>query len=239
MVEHTASVSLSHNRLLERLLRDCPELASALERRAKTAGTALYHEGSHIADLYFPVQGVLSVVVQLHDGAMADVQTIGNEGMVGLPAWLGLRSSPDTVLQQSDGELVRIDAQRFNEAVRRSDHAGQLLGGYTAYCFRASSQTCACNAHHGVQQRLCRWLLVAADQAGSDDLQLTQAMLAALLGVRRQSVGAALVELAQAGTIVQRRSRIQVLDRARLQGLACECYQTTRAAYARLVEPLL
>lgn len=228
-----------HNRLLDRLLQDCPVLAPALERRAGHAGEELYREGSRISHLCFPTRGVVSVVVRLSDGAMADVQTVGNEGLVGLPAWLGIVDSPDTVIQQSDGEIVRIGVAPFNEGVRRSAHACRLLNAYTAYGFRFSSQTCVCNTHHSVRQRLCRWLLSSADRAGATDVALTQAMLAVMLGVRRQSVGEVLVSLHLAGVIGQRRGRIQLVDRPRLEELACECYATTRELYARLVAPLL
>jgi CRP-like cAMP-binding protein len=227
------------NRLLERLLRDCPSLAPALERRSEPTGAELCQEGAPIGGVWFPERGVVSILVRLRDGAMADAQVIGNEGMAGLPAWLGQDTSPDTVVQQASGELVRIDAARFVAAVRHSEHAQRLMAGYTAYSLRAGSQTCACNAHHDVRQRLCRWLLTAAERAGSHELEMSQAMLATMLGVRRQSVGEVLVEVAQAGAIVQRRNRILLLEPAALHALACECHDTTRAAYEQMVAPLL
>ncbi|WP_157270027.1 Crp/Fnr family transcriptional regulator [Azohydromonas aeria] len=235
----TAEAPMVRNRLLARLLRDCPSLAPALERRTEPTGAELCQEGAPLDSVWFPERGVASLVVRLRDGAMADVRIIGNEGMAGLPAWLGLDTSPDTVLQQASGEAVRIDAARFVAAVRHSGHAQRLLAGYTAYSLRAGSQTCACNAHHDVRQRLCRWLLTAADHAGSSELEMSQSMLAAMLGVRRQSVGEVLVEVAQAGAIAQRRGRVLLLDPPALHALACECYDTTRTAYERLVAPLL
>jgi CRP-like cAMP-binding protein len=104
---------------------------------------------------------------------------------------------------------------------------------------RFSNQTCVCNARHTIPQRLCRWLLTSADRDGSDELKMSQAMLAEMLGVRRQSVSEILGALRKRGVVEPRRGGIYILDRARLQVAACECYRTTKAAYARLVEPLL
>jgi CRP-like cAMP-binding protein len=227
------------NRLLERLLRECPALARYQVCRSVEAGTELYAEGQAMNEVHFPLRGVVSVVVRLREGGTADVQTIGNEGLVGLPAWLGISHSPDTVLQQASGEMASLPVDQFRPAVQASPHARGLLDSYAAYSFRFSSQTCVCNAHHSVKQRLCRWVLTCADRDGAEELALTQAMLGDMLGVRRQSVSEVLVELHQAGVVWQRRNRICILDRARLQQSACECYATVRDVYARLVEPRL
>lgn len=227
------------NRLLERLLRECPQLSGALVHRGVEAGTELYAEGAPLTEVHFPLRGVVSIVVRLREGGTADVQTIGTEGMVGLPAWLGIGRSPDTVLQQAPGEMASIAVEVLRPALQSSANARALMDSYAVYSFRAGSQTCACNTHHSVRQRLCRWVLASADRDGSEELTLTQAMLAEMLGVRRQSVSEVLVELHQAGVVQQRRNRICILDRERLQQSACECYATVREVYARLVEPRL
>jgi CRP-like cAMP-binding protein len=225
------------NRLLQRLLLECPDLAGSQVRASIDAGVELYREGEPVRDFLFPVRGVVSIVVRLREGGTADVQTVGNEGLVGLPAWLDLAVSPDTVVQQAPGEMVRVAVERLRDAAGASTRARTLLNSYVAYSFRFSSQTCVCNTHHTVTQRLCRWLLTSADRAGATELALTQAMLAEMLGVRRQSVSEVLVELHRAGGVQQGRNRVRILDRALLENLSCECYQTTRALYARLVEP--
>ena len=227
------------NRLLGALLRACPGLDEALVHCSEAPGTQLYQEGDVIENVYFPTRGVVSIVVRLLDGAMADVQTIGNEGMVGLSAWLEIPTSPDTALQQAPGELVRIAVGTFRRAAQRSEPARQLLASYAGYSLRFGNQTCVCNARHAIPQRLCRWLLTSADRDGSDELQMSQVMLAEMLGVRRQSVSEILGALRRSGVVAPRRGGIRILDRARLQEAACECYGATRAAYARLVEPLL
>lgn len=227
------------NRLLDGLLRQCPDLAALLELRNEPAGTELYVEGGPMHAMYFPAGGLLSIVVRLEDGASADVLTVGNEGMVAVAAWLGLPASLHTVMQQAPGELIRIPAAAFLDAVRPSAHACRLLNGYAGYSMRFGSQTCVCNSHHTVKQRLCRWLLTSADRAASKDLALTQAMLASMMGVRRQSVNEVLAELHRDGTVDLKRNCIQIRDRKELDALSCECYRATKALYARLVEPLL
>ena len=227
------------NRLLEALLRDCPGLRGSLVQRTEPPGVELYREGIPMSDVYFPTQGVVSIVLPLRDGLTAGVQTIGNEGMVGLPAWLNIPASPDTVLQQAPGELLGVAVGKFRQKVSRSEHARRLLNSYTAYSLRASSQTSMCNARHSVAQRLCRCMLTSADRAGSSELAMSQTMLADMIGVRRQSVSEVLAELHRDGVVGHGRNRVAVLDRARLETYSCECYQATKAVYARLVEPLL
>lgn len=227
------------NQLLDGLLRQCPGLGAMLEVRNEPAGTELYVEGGPMPAMYFPAGGLLSIVVRLQDGASADVLTVGNEGMVAVAAWLGLSACLHTVMQQAPGELIRIPTAAFLDAVRPSAHACRLLNNYAGYSMRFGSQTCVCNSHHTVRQRLCRWLLTSADRAASSDLALTQAMLASMMGVRRQSVNEVLAELHREGIVDLKRNRIQIRDRNELDGLSCECYHATRALYARLVEPLL
>lgn len=229
----------SRNRMLEALLRECPELGAALDRATVAARVDLYRQGEPMTHVHFPTSGVVSVLVRLRDGGTADVLTIGNEGMVGLPVFLGLVRSTDTVMQQAAGEMAQLPVERFRAAIQHSGYVRHLLGSYTAYSLRVASQTCVYNVHHAVQRRLCRWLLTSADRAGSNDLGLTQAMLSEMIGVRRQSVSEELAELRDNGTIEQRRNGLRILDRARLEGYACECYGDMRALYAELVEPLL
>jgi CRP-like cAMP-binding protein len=225
--------------MLQVLLRECPELEAALDCHTVAARVEIYRQGQPMEDVHFPTRGVVSVLVRLSDGNTADVLTVGNEGFIGLPAFLGLHKSTDTVMQQASGEMIRIPVQHFRAAIQRSERVRRLLSNYTAYSLRSASQTCVCNVHHTVQRRLCRWLLTSADRADSNDLALTQAMLSEMIGVRRQSVSEELSELRANGTIEQRRNGVLILDRARLEGYACECYEETRALYAELVEPLL
>jgi CRP-like cAMP-binding protein len=159
--------------------------------------------------------------------------------MAGVSVWLGFTTSLHTTLQQSHGELVRVPAPAFIDAVRSCEHAQRLLHGYAAYSYRFVSQACVCNTHHAVKQRLCRWLLSCADRDRCNELELPQALLADMMGVRRQSVSEVLADMHRAGTIEQGRSHIVLLERAQLERCACECYQVMKGFYARLVEPLL
>jgi CRP-like cAMP-binding protein len=227
------------NRLLQSLLRECPGLQAALVQQHERAGTELYREGGPMNDVFFPTRGLVSIVVRLLDGSMVDVQTVGTEGMVGVAVWMGFTTSLHTTLQQSHGELVRVPATAFIEAVRGCDHAQRLLYGYAGYSYRFVSQTCVCNTHHSIKQRLCRWLLTCAERNRCDELELPQAMLADMMGVRRQSVSEVLADMHRGGTIEQGRSHILLLDRAQLERCACECYRVMKDFYARLVKPLL
>ena len=230
----------SRNRLLEGLQRECPALSKALLHGTEVAGTELYREGQPTQNFLFPMRGVASIVVPLGSGEVANVQTVGNEGMLGLPAWLGTHISPYTVVQQSTGDLIRVPVEEFKRAVQRSEYARSLLSRYAAYSIRFNAQTCACNTYHCVEQRVCRWLLFCADSTGSREITVTQAALAKMVGLkRRQSVVEFLVALQRTGTIAQARNRIELLDIARLEHQSCECYRKMKAAYAQLVEPLL
>ena len=228
-----------HNCLLQGLLRHCPDLAASLVRHREPAGTELYREGSPINDMYFPTRGVVSILVRLRDGAMVDVQTVGNEGMVGISAWLGIPGSLHSVMQQAPGELLRVPVGDFIGTVRHCERARRLLNNYAGYCHRFCSQTCVCNTHHSVKQRLCRWLLTTSDRDASAELALSQTMLAEMIGVRRQSVSEVLAEMHRSGAIEQGRNHILVLDREQLEACSCECYEAMNCLYARLVEPLL
>jgi CRP-like cAMP-binding protein len=123
--------------------------------------------------------------------------------------------------------------------VRRSERGQHLVNNYAGYSYRFGSQTCVCNTHHTVKQRLCRWLLTSADRDNSDRLALTETMLAEMIGVRRQSVSEVVAKLQRAGFIAHERNHIAICNRVQLEQLSCDCYKTMHAFYARLVEPLL
>jgi CRP-like cAMP-binding protein len=239
MTVYAECESEHRNRLLQGLLRECPGLRAALVHQREKAGMELYREGGPMNDVFFPTRGLVSIVVRLLDGSMVDVQTVGTEGMAGVAVWMGFTTSLHTTLQQSPGELVRVPAPAFIDAVRGCDGAQRLLHGYAGYSYRFVSQTCVCNTHHSIKQRLCRWLLTCADRDRCEELELPQAMLADMMGVRRQSVSEVLADMHRGGTIEQGRSHILLLDRARLECCACECYRVMKDFYARLVEPLL
>jgi CRP-like cAMP-binding protein len=199
------------------------------------AGAELYVEGQVPGYVYFPTRGIVSIVLQLAEGETAEVLTVGREGMIGLPIWLGLKKSLETVLQLRPGELVRVPAKEFCKVVEGSRRVRELLHHYTAYNFRSTAQLIACGKYHAVEQRICRWLLSAMDHVGSREVSLSQVALGAVLGVRRQTVGDVALRLQREQLIAYRRGRIRVVNRTGLEVRACDCYRILRQLYREVL----
>lgn len=226
------------NRLLDSIKRSCA-LEDSIESVSFPVGHEIAAPGKPLRHFYFPTSGVLSALVQLQEGETAETLVIGSEGMVGLPVWLGLSTSLEHILQQAPGEILRIPARVFCKRIIGSRRTERLLKRFTAYSLRFGSQGVVCNSHHDVRQRACRWLLDMADRAHSDALNLTQSLLAHMLGVRRQSVSDLYAELQRSGLIRHGRSEIQILDRKALESVACECHREMKQLYEQLVGSVL
>lgn len=225
----------NQNRLLTSILRDCPVLRGRMETVNFPVGHEICAANQPLKYLYFPTEGVLSTLVELREGGSTESLTVGNEGMIGLPVWFGLRRNLEQVMQQATGEVTRVRAREFCDAIPGHRRTERLLKRFTAYSLRFGSQNIVCNAHHNVTQRLCRWLMSSADRVGARELNLTQGLLARMLGVRRQTVGEVAVDLQNKGFISYRRSNIQITDRHALESLACECYSDMKGLYEELV----
>jgi CRP-like cAMP-binding protein len=184
-----------------------------------------------MAHAYFPTSGMISLMTVLQDEDPVEVATIGRNGLVGLPLALGVAASPHLAICQMAGEALRLPARSFRDAMRRAPGLERLVHLYIAWTLRSAGQGVACNALHPVEERACRWLLMLHNQAASDEFAMTQEFLAYMLGVRRQSVTVVAGALQNAGLIRYRRGVITVLDRARLEESACECYATLREYY--------
>ena len=218
-----------------RLLAALPEparsaLMSRAERIALVQKVVLVERGAAVSQLYFPLSGLLSIVVRVNDSAAVEVATVGNEGFVGAPAYLGAGRSSTEVVVQIPGDALQVPL----DAV--PGDADPLLERYIAALMTQMSQCTACNYLHSVGQRLCRWLLATHDRVEGDELELTQEFLAQMLAVRRPTVSEVACVLQEAGIIEYHRGRIRVLDRARLEQGACECYGIVRAALDRVFE---
>jgi len=229
----------SHNRLLNSILRDCTALRDKVETVNFPVGHEICASNQPLKHLYFPTEGLLSTLVELREGGSTESLTVGNEGMIGLPIWLGLRKSLERVVQQADGEVARVRVREFCDAIPGHRRTERLLKRFTAYSLRFRSQNAVRNAQHNVTQRLCRWLLSSADRVGTRELNLTQSLFARMLGVRRQTVGEVAVDLQSAGLISYRRSDIQITNRRGLESLACECYSEMKGLYEELVGTVL
>jgi CRP-like cAMP-binding protein len=226
----------SGNRVLDVFLREAPGLQSALQTVNYTAGHVVYRQDKPMFHVYFPIVGSLALTISMRDGSGCEATAIGNEGFLGLPIYYGLSFSPNMVVQQIDGRSMRLAANTFLETVRKSTVLQKLMNRYSAYTQRFAHQTAACNTLHTIRQRACRWLLMVQDRAGTEQFELPQAILADMLGVRRQSVSEVAADLRRRGLIAYRRGSITIANRRKLEAAACcECYGVMNTYYARML----
>lgn len=184
---------------------------------------------------YFPETAVLSLIIVMDDGAAVEAATVGNEGVVGLSAFLGDGAMSSRCLAQIAGDAQRVPVLALAAAVAESAALDALLRRYSQAFINQLAQSVACNRLHTIDQRCARWLLMTHDRIGGGDaFDLTQEFLSYMLGVRREGVSAASRGLQELGIIRYRRGHISVLDRPALERASCECYAETRSDYAQL-----
>ena len=184
----------------------------------------LFEPGDALDRIYFPQNGMISLLIITTDGAGIEAATIGREGAVGLQRGLGKRRAFTRATVQVGGTLSVIEADRFEKAVHEHEVLRNTIATYTEVLLAEAQQIAACNALHTADARLARWLLQTRDRIESAMLPLTQEFLAQMLGVRRTTVTLVAGSLQAAGLIEYRRGRIEILDAARLEDAACECY---------------
>jgi CRP-like cAMP-binding protein len=229
--------SRTGNRLLDRLPRkEYKALLAQLETVSFTHDEDVDRQNSPLSHVYFPKNGVFSTLILMQDGERIEAAPIGKEGMVGVPAVLGLDFSPVTTTLLVPGDCLRLPAPSLMQAVKPGMELDRLLRRYAAYSLRYATQSIACNALHSVQERMCRWLLMTQDRVGNDQFWLTHELLAAMLGVRRQSVSVVAGMLQKAGYIAYRHGIMRVLDREALEAVSCECYGVTETFYDRIMK---
>ncbi|MCC8396818.1 Crp/Fnr family transcriptional regulator [Paraburkholderia sp. MMS20-SJTR3] len=188
--------------------------------------------------LYFPTTAVISLLYLMEDGAIVEVASIGKEGLVGQETLTGGGNTPGRVEVRCGGLAYRIAANAMRNESEKSLGIYRAMVSYMQALMTQIAQSALCTRHHSIRQQLCRWLLVAHDQLDSDELTVTQQMIANMLGVRREGVTDAAGQLQEAGLILQRRGRINVLDRQGLEERACECYSMIRREFDRLLPHL-
>jgi CRP-like cAMP-binding protein len=225
--------------LENRLLACLPEeelahLAPLLEHVKLEHGQQVIVPDEPIRDFYFPLNCLLSLVTLLEDGSTVESGIIGREGMSGVPVLLDAASTIMPTFVQIPGEAMRARASVVKEFYDARGAFHKILNRYIHTVIVTGSQSTACNARHSVEQRCCRWLLMSSDGIGSDELNLTQEYLAAMLGVRRPGVSQVASVLQDEGLISYTRGAIRILDRKRLEEAACECYQMAKEEYDRL-----
>ncbi|MGH8662871.1 MAG: Crp/Fnr family transcriptional regulator [Burkholderiales bacterium] len=226
----------SNNRLLAALPGDVyGRLVSRLELVSMPLGSSIYESGSRLQHVYFPTTAIVSLLYVMENGASAEIAVVGNEGVVGISLFMGGDTTPSRAVVQSTGAGYRLKAALLKAEFHRGGHLMRLLLRYTQALITQMCQTAVCNRHHSVEQQLCRWLLLSLDRLSSNELIMTQELIANMLGVRREGVTEAAGNLQRAGLIRYRRGHITVLDRSKLEGSVCECYAVVKREFDRLL----
>jgi CRP-like cAMP-binding protein len=226
--------TLPRNLLLQSLPpTDLERLSPLLHRVALTQRRVLQHAGVSIEHLYFIEDGLVSVLASADDCNSVEVRLVGREGAVGSEAVLGVKVSPLRHFVQIGGSALRIGVEDLDRAIAEMPHLRRVLHNYLHDVLLQSSQSAACSLSHSLLQRLARWLLSALDRSDTDELAITQELLARSLGVRRPTVSEAFRPLERGGIFVRERGLIRILDRARLEQLACRCYRIMRSKRER------
>jgi CRP-like cAMP-binding protein len=214
---------------------DLAKMTARMENVELEIRDRLFASNRPIRDVYFPLDGVCSVVGFLSSGQPVEVATIGREGFVGLPLFLGADRTPAETFSQVRGSALRMSAGDFLAEVKRSQALRDVLHRYTQAMFTLVAQGSVCNRAHSVVERCARWLLLTHDRVGTDVFELTQDFLAQMLGVRRATVSEAAGALQRKGAIEYRRGRITIKNRKQLEALSCECYRIVTADFHRLI----
>jgi CRP-like cAMP-binding protein len=224
------------NHLLDALpAADFERIASNLELIPLKLGDVLYESGSRLRHVYFPTTAIISLLYVMEDGASAEIAIVGNEGILGISLFMGGDTTPSRAVVQSAGHGFRLKADMLKAEFGRFGPTMHLLLRYTQALITQMAQTAVCNRHHSVDQQLCRWLLLSLDRLGSNELSMTQELIANMLGVRREGVTEAAGKLQKAGLIRYGRGKIVVLDREGMEARCCECYQVVKTEFDRLL----
>ncbi len=198
-------------------------------------GQVIYEPGVRLTHVYFPTTAIVSLLYVMENGASAEIAVVGNEGIVGISLFMGGESTPSRGVVQSAGQGYRLKASLMLQEFIQAGPVLHLLLRYTQALITQMAQTAVCNRHHSLDQQLCRLLLLSLDRLPSNDLVMTQELIANMLGVRREGVTEAAGQLHKAGLIRYRRGHITVLDRAGLEKRTCECYAVVKNEYDRLL----
>jgi CRP-like cAMP-binding protein len=232
----TPILSPHQNHLLDALPEaDYGRLAPHLELADLRLGEVLYEPGGKMRYVYFPTTAIVSLLNVMKNGASAEIAIVGNEGLLGISLFMGGETTPSRAVVQSAGHCYRLKAQILKQEFGRFGALTHLLLRYTQSLITQMAQTAVCNRHHTVDQQLCRWLLLSLDRLASNELQMTQQLIANMLGVRREGVTEAAGRLQAAGILRYQRGKITVIDRPALEARACECYAVVMQEFKRLM----
>jgi CRP-like cAMP-binding protein len=236
MLTSKSSHDPSENHLLGMLPQEELErILPNLEHVSFSLGEVLYESGGRMDYVYFPTTAIISLLYMMENGSSAEMGMAGNEGLVGIALYMGGDTVPNRAVVQSAGHAVRMSAAVLQREFKLGGQFQRVLLRYTQALLTQMSQTAVCNRLHTVEQQLCRWLLLSRDRLQTDELVMTQELIANMLGVRREGVTAAAGRLQENRLISYKRGRIRVLDRGGLESCVCECYQVVKDEYDRLL----
>jgi CRP-like cAMP-binding protein len=233
-------MSTAHNPNQNHLLAALPaaefdRLAPHLELVPMLLGQTIYEPGGQLQHVYFPTTAIVSLLFVMESGSSAEIAGVGNEGVVGISLFMGGNTTPSSAVVLTAGHGFRLKAELLKKEFQRFGPTMYLLLRYTQGLITQMAQTAACNRHHSIEQQLCRWLLLALDRLPTNDLVMTQELVASALGVRRESITDVAGKLQRAGLIRYRRGHISVLERSGLEAGTCECYAVVRKELGRLM----
>ena len=235
----TVIANPKQNHLLDALLKsEYDRLAPNLEHVKLALGDVMYEPGGLLQYVYFPTTSIISLLFVMENGASAEIAVVGNEGVLGISLFMGGETTSSRAVVQSAGHAYRLKAKLLKDEFNRGGPVQRLLLRYTQALITQMAQTAVCNRHHSVEQQLCRWLLLSLDRLASDELTMTQELIANMLGVRREGVTEAAGRLQRDGIINYTRGHITVLDRQKLEKRSCECYQVVKSEFDRLLPAL-
>lgn len=200
-------------------------------------GQTLYDSCEQLNHIYFPTTAVITLLYTMEDGSTAEMGLVGNDGAVGIALFLGGEATPNRAVAQIAGRAYQMRSSALREEFARGGPLQLVLLRYTQALITQISQTAVCNRLHSVEQRLSRWLLLSHDRVKSDELLMTQELIASMLGMRREGVTVAAARLKDAGLIDYTRGHIQILNRAGLEATVCECYRIVKDELDRLSRP--
>jgi CRP-like cAMP-binding protein len=229
-----------HDPRQNRLLAALPEgerlrLFPHLELVPMALGQAVSEPGVSMHHVYFPTTAIVSLLYVMENGASAEIAVVGNEGIVGVSLFMGGETTTSRAVVQSAGHAYRLTGQLLKDAFFLAGPMQVLLLRYTQALITQMAQTAVCNRHHSIDQQLCRWLLLSLDRLASNQLIMTQELIANMLGVRREGVTEAAGKLQDAGLIHYSRGKITVADRPGLEARVCECYEVVKREFDRLL----
>ena len=232
----TAGHTPDQNHLLAALPAEIFErIFPHLELVSMPLGEVLYESGGQLQHVYFPTTAIVSLHYIMENGASSEIAGVGNEGVLGISLFMGGNTTPSLATVQTAGHGYRMKVRLMMEEFDRAGPMMRLMLRYTQALITQMSQTAVCNRHHSVEQQLCRWLLLTLDRLTSNELIMTQELIASMLGVRREGITEAAGNLQRAGLISYRRGHITVLERSGLESRVCECYVVVKNEFDRLL----